>query len=97
MSCVIFDNSTDNVADDTIWFRDADSPVRVPDNMINNTRDGDVVNSVATIEIVSLNDNGNGYFCVPTYPISSNVGVISVAGWEYVCVFVYAFAFTYYT
>ena len=48
--------------------------------MISNTRDGDVVTSVLTIESVSLNDNGNGYFCVPSFPIASYIGVISVAG-----------------
>ena len=76
----MFDNSTNNAADTTSWFRDGNIPVRVPDNMINNTRDGDVVTSVLTIENVSLNDNGNGYLCVPAFPLASEVGVISVAG-----------------
>ena len=79
MSCVVFDNSTDNAADTTGWFRDSNNPVRVSDNMINNTHDGDLVTSVLTIENVSLNDNGNGYFCVPSLRIASNVGIISVA------------------
>ena len=48
--------------------------------MISNTRDGDVVTSVLTIESVSLNDNGNGYFCLPSARIESYVGIISVAG-----------------
>ena len=80
MSCVIFDNSTYNAADTTNWFIDDNLPALVPSNMINNTRDGDVVTSVLTIENVSLNDNGNGYFCFPTFVVISNVGVISVAG-----------------
>ena len=84
LSCVVFDNSTDNAADATSWFRDSNNPVRLPDNMINNTRDGDVVTSVLTIENVSLNDNGDGYFCLPSARIESYVGVISVAGGEYV-------------
>ena len=80
LSCVIFDNSTNNAADTTHWFTDDNPPVRVPDNMISNARDGDVVTSVLTIESVSLNDDGDGYFCSPSFPIVSNVGVISVAG-----------------
>ena len=32
------------------------------------------------VESVSLNDNGNEYFCLPAFGIRSNVGVISVAG-----------------
>ena len=79
MSCVIFDNSTNNVADTTSWFT-GNPPVAVSFNMINNTHDGDVVTSVLTIESVSLNDNGDGYLCVPSLRIVSNVGVISVAG-----------------
>ena len=87
MSCIVFDNSTDRAADTTSWFRDSNNPVRVPDNMINNTRDGDLVTSVITTENVSLNDNGNGYFCAPTFGIISYVGVISVAGEViYICI-----------
>ena len=80
LSCVIFDNSTNNAADATGWFNNGNPPIAVSSNMINNTRDGDVVTSVLTIESVSLNDNGNGYFCVPSFPIESYIGVISVAG-----------------
>ena len=81
LSCVIFDNSTNNAADTTSWFTNDNTLVAaVSSNMINNTCDGDVVTSVLTIENVSLNDNGNGYFCFPSFPIVSNVGVISVAG-----------------
>ena len=80
MSCVVFDNSTNNAANTTGWFTDNPSAAAVSSNMINNTRDGDVVTSVLTIENVSLNDNGNGYYCFPSFLIVSNVGVISVAG-----------------
>ena len=88
LSCVIFDNSSDPAADTTAWFRNGMSgPVRVSDEMISTTRDGDVVTSVLTIESVSLNDNGNTYFCVPLFPAGSYVGVISVAGnYEYLVV-----------
>ena len=89
MSCVIFDNTTINVADDTNWYRDTNPPAGIPDNMINNTRDGDVLTSVLTIENVSLNDNSNGYFCFPTVGVMSNVGVISVAGGEYMHIRMY--------
>ena len=74
LSCVVFDNSTYTAADTTSWFRDSNTPIRVPDNMINNTRDGDVVTSVLTIESVSLNDNDNGYFCFPVVSVISYVG-----------------------
>ena len=80
LSCVIFDNSTSNAADGTVWFNNTSPPIAVASNMINNTRDGDMVTSVLTIESVSLNDNGNGYFCLPAFGISSYVGVILVAG-----------------
>ena len=96
LSCVIFDNSTINAADTTGWFTDNNSPAQVPSNMINNTRDGDVVTSVLTIESVSLNDNGNGYFCSPAFGVSSDVGVISVAGeYEHLHVFMYLYVATY--
>ena len=80
LSCVVFDNSTSNAADSTGWFRDdnPNPPVAVPSNMINNTRNGDVVTSVLTIENVTLNDNGTGYFCFPSIGIMSNIGVLSV-------------------
>ena len=80
LSCVIFDNSTTNVADTTSWFTNDNPPVRVPSNMIRNNRDGDVVTSILTIVSVSLNDNGNGYVCSPSFGSRSNVGVISIAG-----------------
>ena len=79
LSCVVFDNSTNNAADTTRWFRDVNpNPVAVLSNMINNTRNGDVVTSVLTIVNVTLNDDGTEYFCFPLFGISSYVGVISV-------------------
>ena len=80
LNCVVFDNSTNNAADYTSWFTDSNPPAQVSSNMINNTRDGDVVTSVLTIESVSLSDNGDGYFCSPVFGIGSYVGVILVAG-----------------
>ena len=81
MSCVVFDNSANSAADTTDWFAYDIIPLAVPSNMINNTRDGDVVTSVLTIESVSLLHNGNGYFCLPAIGIDySYIGVISVAG-----------------
>ena len=95
LSCVIFDNSTNNAANTTSWFT-GNPPVAVSDNMINNTRDGDVVTSILTIESVSLNDNDNGYFCFPTVGIMSNAGVIAVAGeYEHLHVFMYLYVATY--
>ena len=80
LSCVIFDNSTRNAADTTIWFTNVNPPAVLPTNMTSNTHDGDVVTSLLTVESVSLNDNGNGYFCLPSFGIISDVAVISVAG-----------------
>ena len=80
LSCVIFDNSTNNAADTTNWFTNENPPASINHSMINNIRDGDVVTSVLTIESVSLNDNGTGYLCSPSLRIESYVGVISVAG-----------------
>ena len=88
LSCVVFDNSTNNAADSTGWFIDDDPPVAVSSSMINNSRDGDVVTSVLTIESVSLNDNDVIYFCSPAFGIASYIGVISVAG-EYTHIHVY--------
>ena len=83
MSCVVFDNTTTNVADNTVWYN-AGSLAAVPGTMITNTRDGDAVTSVLTIENISLNDNGTGYLCGPALFIKSYVGVISIRGGEYV-------------
>ena len=80
LSCVIFDNSTSNAADTTVWFTNDDIPAAVSSSMISNSRDGNVVTSVLTIENVSLNDNGTGYFCVPSHRTESNAVVLSVAG-----------------
>ena len=80
MSCIIFDNSTNNVADTTGWFSDSNPPLRRSDNMISNTRDGDVVTSILTIESVSLNDSGNGYFCEPIRGSENFIGKILVIG-----------------
>ena len=71
MSCVIFDNTTNNAVDNTTWFTNGNPPATVSSNMVNNTCDGDVVTSILTIESVLLNDNGNGYFCAPAFNISS--------------------------
>ena len=88
LSCVVFDNSTSSAANNISWFRDVNTnPVAVPSNMINNTRNGDVVTSVLTIENVALNDNGTGYFCSPSFGIRSYVGVISVLT-GIVCIYV---------
>ena len=82
LSCVIFDNSTSNSADTTNWFINDNprAPTAVSSDMTGNTRDGDVVTSVLTIENVSLIDNGTEYFCSPAFGIRSYVGMISVAG-----------------
>ena len=80
LSCTVFDNSTSNAADHTGWFRDGNPPVLVSTNMINNTRNGNVVTSVLTVESVSLSDISSGYFCSPTYDIGSYAGLILVAG-----------------
>ena len=79
LSCIVFDNSTADVADTTNWF-DINTRAAVSFSMISNSRDGDVVTSVLTIESVSLNNNGTGYFCVPSFVIGSYAGVLSVAG-----------------
>ena len=80
LSCVIFDNSTLNAADTTVWLINGNLPAVLPISTTSNTRDGDVVTSLLTVESVSLNDNGNGYFCQPSFRLGSDVGVISVAG-----------------
>ena len=80
LSCVILDNSTNNAADTTGWFTNYDNPAAVSSSMISNSRDGNVVTSVLTIESVSLSDNGTEYFCSPSFGIRSYAGVLSVAG-----------------
>ena len=87
LSCVVFDNSTINAANSTQWFFNGNPPTALSSTIIANTRDGDVVTSVLTIESVSLNDNGNGYFCLPAFGVgNSYIGVISVAGkCAYIC------------
>ena len=78
LSCVVFDNSTNKAADNTVWFRVANPAVGISSNLRNNTRNGDVVTSVLTIENVTLNDTGTGYFCFPSINITSNIGMLSV-------------------
>ena len=80
LSCVIFDNTTARVADSTSWVN-ADTLGHVAAEMSSNTRDGDVVTSVLTIENVLLSDdNSTRYFCLPRFDMISFVGVISVIG-----------------
>ena len=84
LSCSVYDNTTNNAANNTGWFRVDDPPFPIPSTMINNTRNGDVVTSVLTI--VTLNDNGTEYFCSPSFGIRSYIGAILVAGmYVYVC------------
>ena len=80
LSCVIFDNSANDAANNTGWFTNGDTPAAIPHTMISNSRVDNVVTSILTIENVSLNDNGIGYLCNPSLRIESYAGVISVAG-----------------
>ena len=80
LSCTVYDNSTSSAADSTGWFREDDPPVGISSTMINNTRNGEVVTSVLTIDNVSFNDNGTEYFCFPSHGIDSYIGAILVAG-----------------
>ena len=81
LNCIVFDNSTNNVADLTGWFNNSVPPIAVDASMISNTRNGDdMVTSVVTIRNVSLNDNGTRLFCVPSLGIVSYAAIISVAG-----------------
>ena len=84
LSCVVFNNDTNIAANTTGWFRIANPPVGISSN-INNTRNGDVVTSVLTVVNVSLNDDGTGYLCSPTFGIRSYVGVISVITGTVLC------------
>ena len=87
LSCTVYDNTTSNGANSTVWFRVDNPPVLISSN-INNTRNGDIVTSILIIDNVSLNDNGTEYFCVPTFGIRSYVGTILIAG-TYVCMYEY--------
>ena len=80
LNCSVFDTTDNNAANNTRWYTDENFSASVPSNMINNTHVGDVVISILTIKNVSLNDSGNGYFCVPALDTESDIGVISVAG-----------------
>ena len=94
LSCAIFDNSTNDIADNTVWIY-ASSLAAVPSAMINNSRVDDVVISTLTMESVSLDDNGIGCFCSPAFSVRSYTGVISVAGIHkhylpmYACMYAY--------
>ena len=88
LSCVVFDNNANDAANRTNWAMDTTDPVNIqPDIdmrfMVENTRDGNVVTSVLTIESVSSSDNGTGYFCFVTLDDRSFNGMVSVTG-EYV-------------
>ena len=91
LSCISFDNSTNNAADTTAWLYYGSSPAHVNSSMVTSTRNGTVVTSVLTIANVSFDDVGTGYFCSPLFGIRSEVGVIlSVAGnYEYLQISVF--------
>ena len=90
LSCTVYDNSTSNAADSTGWFRMDNPPVGIPFNMINNTRNSDVVTSVLTIDNVSLSDNGTEYLCLPAILIVSYIGAVLVAGmYMNICMYTY--------
>ena len=77
LSCTVYDNTTNNAASSTVWFKEDNPPVVISSNMINNTRNGDVVSSVLTIDNVSLSTE---YFCLPTIGIRSYIGTVLVTG-----------------
>ena len=95
LSCVIFDNGTDNTADTTAWYRGGEhNIIRIPDNRINNSCDGDVVTSVLTVGSVSLIDNGTEYYCAPSLDIESYTGTLLIAGnHKCICTLLYICAF----
>ena len=88
LNCVVFDNTTNNAADTIIWFKIDNPPLRLMDDIISNSREGDVLTTVLTIENVSLSDNGNGYFCEPVRDVESFIGVLSVIGEYNICLYI---------
>ena len=78
--CTIFDNSTSNIADDTVWFN-VKTGAAISGSRVNNSRDGDVVTSVLTLVKAPLSLNNTEYVCEPTITVeSSSVAVIIVIG-----------------
>ena len=78
--CTIFDNSTDGIADDTVWFN-AENDATISGSKVNNSRDGDVVTSVLTLMKAPLYLNNTEYVCEPTFTVgSSSVAVVIVIG-----------------
>ena len=74
LSCIIFDNSDNHIADSASWVN-ATSGARLSSN---NIRDDDMVTSILTIVNLSLSQNGTRYFCVPVHDVESFTGTILV-------------------
>ena len=82
LTCIIFDNSTERVANSTIWVN-LTSRATVQSNMItliSNHRHGDMVTSTLTIVDVSVYVNNTEYLCEPKFRIESSVAVIMIIG-----------------
>ena len=87
LSCVIFDNSSTNVANTTSWLN-VNTGATVLSANVNNTRNGDVVTSILTFKSVSLSDNGT-YLCEPRRNVESYFGMILVKSEYIVCMHEY--------
>ena len=84
LTCTIFDNSTDRIANDTSWVNYT-SGARIISNMhmntlVSNSRHGNMVNSMLTIVNVSVYANNTEYLCEPKFRIVSSVAVIMIIG-----------------
>ena len=78
--CTIFDNSTDGIADGTVWYNVINDAIISESEDVKNSRDGDVVTSVLTLMKAPLDLNNTEYLCGPTFTIDSSVAVIIIIG-----------------
>ena len=81
MKCIIYDKNT-GVANSTSWENSLTG--KIPPEMVNNTRDGDMVTSILIILNVPVDINNTDYWCRPSLTEQSSAAVIIVIGKEHI-------------
>ena len=78
-TCIIFDDSTNHIADTTGWTNWTNKAI-ISSKMVNNTRKGDTVTSELIIVNVPLYANNTAYLCNPKRGVDSSIAVLFVIG-----------------
>ena len=79
LTCIIFDNSTNRIADNAGWFN-LSSKAGISQDIVNNSRVGDMVTSILPVMNVSAGINNTKYICEAKFSVMSSVAIITVIG-----------------